>query len=211
LELKEYHMKRLTLFATAMLAVSTLACQAMAVDIVNRKSGKPAQGDITAIAQQSVSVKSGIGEMIEVPANDIISVRWGAEPAELNLARSAEDGGNLERALEQLKMSSGNAGTNAAVKTEIEFLTARVNARVALEQDASSLQPRPHNWMASSKHTLTIFDTSMLCSCSGPSNWLLRISLELRHLSASSHEPPGRITRWLLRIRRPNWRFRKVI
>jgi tetratricopeptide (TPR) repeat protein len=132
-------MKRLTLIAVVILTLSALAGSARAVDIVNRKSGKAAQGDITAIAQQSVSVKSGIGKMIEVPANDIISVRWGAEPAELNLARSAEDSGNLARALEQLKISSGNAGTNAAVKTEIEFLTARVNARVALEQDASKL------------------------------------------------------------------------
>ena len=133
-------MKRLTLIAVAMLTLAAVASSARAVDIVNRKSGKAAQGDITAIAQQSVSVKSGIGEMIEVPANDIISVRWGAEPAELNLARSAEDSGNLARALEQLKTSAGNAGTNAAVKTEIEFLTARVNARVALEQDVSKLE-----------------------------------------------------------------------
>ena len=132
-------MKRLTLIAVAMLTLSALASSAGAVDKVNRKSGKVAQGDITEIAQQSVSVKSGIGKMIEVPANDIISVRWGAEPAELNLARSAEDSGDLARALELLKTSSGNAGTNPDVKTEIEFLTARVNARVALEQDASKL------------------------------------------------------------------------
>lgn len=132
-------MKRLSFIAIAMLAASSLVSTAGAVDVVNRKSGKAAQGDITAIAQQSISVKSGIGEMIEVPANDVISVRWGAEPAELNLARSAEDSGNLARALEQLKTSAGNAGTNAAVKTEIEFLTARVTARVGLEQDASKL------------------------------------------------------------------------
>ncbi|NQV27893.1 MAG: tetratricopeptide repeat protein [Rhodopirellula sp.] len=132
-------MKRLTFMAIAMLTASSLASTAGAVDIVNRKSGKPAQGDITAIAQQSVSLKSGVGAMIEVPANDIVSVRWGAEPAELNLARSAEDSGNLVRALEQLKASSATAGTNEAVKTEIEFLTARVNTRVALEQDATKL------------------------------------------------------------------------
>ena len=96
-------MKRLTLIAVAMLTLSALASSARAVDKVNRKSGKVAQGDITEIAQQSVSVKSGIGKMIEVPANDIISVRWGAEPAELNLARSAEDSGDLARALELLR------------------------------------------------------------------------------------------------------------
>ena len=132
-------MKQSILIVMAMLSASVLISSAGAVDIVNRKSGKAAQGDITAIAQQSISLKSGIGEMIEVPANDIISVRWGAEPAELNLARSAEEGGSLARALEQLKVSAGNAGTNAAVKTEIEFLTARVTARVALEEDASKL------------------------------------------------------------------------
>ena len=132
-------MKQLTFFAAALLALSTLASSARAVDIVNRKSGKAAQGDITGLSQQSVSVKSGIGEMIEVPANDIISVRWGAEPADLNLARSAEESGNLTRALDQLKASAANAGPNAAVKTEIEFLTARVTARIALEQDASKL------------------------------------------------------------------------
>jgi tetratricopeptide (TPR) repeat protein len=139
LELKEYHMKRLIFIAIAMLAVSSLVSTVGAVDVVNRKSGKAAQGDITAIAQQSISLKSGIGAMIEVPANDVISVRWGSEPAELNLARSAEEGGNLARALEQLKASAGGAGTNAAIKTEIEFLVARVTARVGLEQDASKL------------------------------------------------------------------------
>ena len=132
-------MKRSIFFVMVMLGSSILASSAGAVDIVNRKSGKAAQGDITAITQQSISLKSGIGEMIEVPANDIVSVRWGAEPAELNLARSAEEGGSLARALEQLKVSAGNAGTNAAVKAEIEFLTARVTARVALEEDASKL------------------------------------------------------------------------
>jgi tetratricopeptide (TPR) repeat protein len=139
MELKEHQMKRLTLIAMAMLALLSLPSSASAVDVVNRKSGKAAQGDITDIAQLTVSVKSGIGKNIEVPANDIISVRWGAEPAELNLARSAEDSGNFTRAMDQLKTSMGKAGTNEAVKTEIEFLTARVSARVALEQDASKL------------------------------------------------------------------------
>jgi tetratricopeptide (TPR) repeat protein len=138
-ELKDHQMNRLIFMAGAMLAASLVVNTSGAVDIITRKSGKTAQGDITAISQESISVKSGIGEMIEVPANDIVSVRWGAEPAELNLARSAEDGDNLDRALEQLKTSSGNAGTNEAVKTEIEFLTARVTSRLALEQDSSKL------------------------------------------------------------------------
>lgn len=133
-------MKRLTVIACTIAAVSMLASSASAIDIVTRKSDKAAQGDITAIAQDSVSVKSGIGTMIEVPANDIVSVRWGAEPAELNLARSAEEGGNLALALEQLVTSAGKAGTNEAIKAEIQFLTARVTARLALEQDASKLE-----------------------------------------------------------------------
>lgn len=133
-------MKRLTLIASAVAAVSVLSGSASAIDIVTRKSDKAAQGDITAIAQTSISVKSGIGTMIEVPANDIVSVRWGAEPPEMNLARSAEDGGNLARALEQLATSAGKAGTNEAIKTEIQFLIARVTARLALEQDATKLE-----------------------------------------------------------------------
>lgn len=133
-------MNRITTFLAALLVASLTGQSAQAIDIVTRKSDKAAQGDITDISQTSVSVKSGIGEMIEVPANDIVSVRWGAEPAAMNLARSAEDGGNLERALEQLKVSSGEAGTNEAVKTEIEFLIARVTARQGLEEDASKLE-----------------------------------------------------------------------
>lgn len=132
-------MKRLIVSAASILAVLTLAAPASAIDIVTRKSDKPAQGDITDIARDAVKVKSGIGTMIDVPANDIVSIRWGAEPPELNLARSAEEGGNLERALEQLKASTAGAGTNEAVKAEIQFLTARVTARTALEQDASKL------------------------------------------------------------------------
>ncbi|MDA0283624.1 MAG: tetratricopeptide repeat protein [Planctomycetota bacterium] len=132
-------MKRLTFIASAILTVFALSGPASAIDIVNRKSDKAAQGDITTISRTSISVKSGIGTMIEVPANDIISVRWGAEPPELNLARAAEDGGNLQRALEQLATSAGGAGTNEAIKAEIQYLVARVTARLALEQDASKL------------------------------------------------------------------------
>lgn len=132
-------MNRIMAFTATVLVASFLVNKTYAIDIVTRKSDKAAQGDITDISQTSVSVKSGIGEMIEVPANDIVSVRWGAEPAALNLARSAEEGGNLARALEQLKISSGEAGANEAVKTEIEFLVARVTARQALEEDSSRL------------------------------------------------------------------------
>ena len=119
--LKGYSMNRLIIIAGAMLTASFVANTSKAIDIVTRKGDKAAQGDITAISQVSISVKSGIGEMIEVPANEIVSVRWGAEPAELNLARSAEEGGNLDRALEQLKISSGNAGTRR-LRLRLNFL-----------------------------------------------------------------------------------------
>ena len=132
-------MKRMIIIAGAMLAVSMLTGSAGAIDRVTRKSDKAAQGDITAITQTSISVKSGVGTMIEVPANDVVSVRWGAEPPELNLARRAEESGDLPRALQQLATSAGNAGTNEAVKTEIEFLIARATARLAMEQDSSKL------------------------------------------------------------------------
>jgi tetratricopeptide (TPR) repeat protein len=122
-----------------MSAVIVMARPAYAIDIITRRSDKAAQGDITEIGRESVKVKSGIGTIIDVPANDIVSIRWGAEPPSMNLARSAEEGGNLPRALEQLAESQSNAGTSTAVKAEIQFLTARVSARIALEQDSSKL------------------------------------------------------------------------
>ena len=132
---------------------------ARAADIVNRKSGRPAAGEVTAMTSEeiTVKVKTPKEELVKVPANDIISVSWNGEPARLGLARGAEAGGKLKQALDayntvlaELKSDSAN------LKAEIEYMIARTTAKQALtepaERDAAIkkldafLTAHPANW-----------------------------------------------------------------
>lgn len=121
---------------TTGIAVLLLTGAALA-DKVNRRSDKAVNGDVTAVARDKVTVKALTGGNVDVPANDVISIEWANEPAELPLARGADDRGDLVRALDLYGKSAGAA--NANVKADVEFLIARTTARMALLGDATKL------------------------------------------------------------------------
>src|SRR3990167_4486855 len=94
-------MKSACVCLTAFVATVAVVVPAAAIDVVNRRSApdKPAQGTISEMTRESVTVKPRLGDPVKVPANDIASIRWDGEPAKLNLARADEDGGRFEKAL----------------------------------------------------------------------------------------------------------------
>lgn len=115
----------------------SIAFEASAADRINRRGDKAVAGDVTAIAKDKITVKPSVGNPVDVPANEVLSVEWGAEASELNLARGAEESGNFERALEFYAKSA--TSTDANVKVDVEFLTARTTATMALQGDATKL------------------------------------------------------------------------
>ena len=110
-----------------------------AVDIVNRKSGRPASGEVTAMTNAEISVKvtTPKDEVVKVPVNDIINVTWNGEPARLALGRGAENGGKFKTALETYTAVLGEVKPDAAnLKAEVEFLVARTTAKQAAAEPA---------------------------------------------------------------------------
>ena len=106
----------------------------LALDVVYRKSTeKPTQGTITRITRDGITVTPKLGKPTTVPTNDIENVRWDGEPAKLNLARSDEKSGRIEKALETYRDVLKQIAPNKSnLKRDVEFLIARATAKLAL-------------------------------------------------------------------------------
>jgi tetratricopeptide (TPR) repeat protein len=113
------------------------ASLATAADFVNRKSGGRAGGTVTGATRTDITVKPSTGEPVTVPANDVASVDWDVAPSEMKLGKGDESNGRFEAALQKFNkaMEDARAG-NELVKTDLEFLIARVTARAALTDPA---------------------------------------------------------------------------
>ena len=111
--------------------------QAQATDIVIKNNKEEVAGTVLSVSATAVEVKA-VPKSKKVPANEIAMVRWKATAA-LNVAVGFERSDKLDKALEAYKKfakSSGGASTN--VKSDVEFLTARVTLKLA-GTDASKL------------------------------------------------------------------------
>lgn len=120
-----------------------VAAPAQALDMVYRRSAsRPTQGTITDDSKTSISVKARLRKTPEVvPVNDIVRVRFDGEPASLNLNRIDEAAGRLKRALDgYVKAFSDSSLSNDRLKTDLEFLIARVTAKLALTDPAQGKQ-----------------------------------------------------------------------
>lgn len=128
-------LRTLLLLVAGSLAVSSAA---RAADIVNRKSGeKRAAGTITGTTKTDITVKPSTGDAVVVPANDVASVEWDAAPSIMKLGRGDENNGKFELALQKFAKAADDLKSgNELVRTDLEFLTARVTARMALTDPA---------------------------------------------------------------------------
>lgn len=116
---------------------SSVAC---AVDVVTRRSDNAQiRGEITKSDVAAVVVKRTNGEEVTIETPDIKSVMFDGEPANLRTARANESSGALDLALEKLTEIDGSySGGNKALKTDLEFLIARVQAKQALIDSAKA-------------------------------------------------------------------------
>lgn len=109
---------------------------AYAIDTVYVDSGTPVSGTITGFSKETVKVQQGSREQ-QVPVNTIVSVNWNTEPTDLKNARSSENAGNFDKAIElyeKVKADSGSLSKEAL--SDVDYLLARTNAKVALNDQA---------------------------------------------------------------------------
>lgn len=130
-------MYRSILTASVLLTALIATRPAGAIDEVIRKSTeKTTKGTVKTVTKELVSLEDSVGKPIEVPANDIVGIKYGSEPPDINLGRGKASAGNLDGALEDF---AKGVGSDDNIKAEIDYLIAHTTARKALEQDASLL------------------------------------------------------------------------
>ena len=144
-------MYRSILTAIALLTAIIVAQSASAFDEVIRKSTeKTSKGTVKSVTKEVVSMEDGVGKTFEVPANDIIGIKYTSEPPDVNLGRGKASAGNFDGALEDFAKASSSDDN---ISAEIDYLVAATIARKALEQDASTLADAAAKLTAfSSKH-----------------------------------------------------------
>jgi TolA-binding protein len=118
----------------AVVVVVATVDSALAVDTVYlRSEDRRVAGEITAVSRESVTVTPKVGDATEVPANDIGRVDWDAQPPSLGLARSKEQAGQYELALEDYRKAQAEAPTdNKHLRADIEWGIASTIGRMAL-------------------------------------------------------------------------------
>jgi tetratricopeptide (TPR) repeat protein len=108
---------------------------AWSADIVFRKGTTTRiGGEFKSQTKEELVLMSGPGNKKEekIPANEVLRVEWDGEPASMKLARSAEERGNLQDALTKYQeVASEVQAAQANLKTDLEFLLARVTAKMA--------------------------------------------------------------------------------
>ncbi len=109
------------------------AAPADAANLFKRGQKAPLIGDITKVTRTEVSIKPKTKEEETVPVNEIVRIKWDDEPATLNLARSDEEGGRLQKAIDNYtRILADLKSTDPNLKADLEYLIHRTNARVAL-------------------------------------------------------------------------------
>lgn len=93
-------------------------------------------GNIQDINKYTIKIKRTGGQEEEVQVNEIEYIRLDGEPAQLNLVRSAINGGRYKDALDTLEKINVES-LKIDVKQEIEYFRAVASARMALGGDGS--------------------------------------------------------------------------
>jgi tetratricopeptide (TPR) repeat protein len=110
---------------------------AQAVDLVKRKTAKAVPGTVTGATKTEVTVKPTKGDPVTIPANDVSAIDWEVAPADMKLGKGDENNGRLESALQRFNKAMDDArASNEFVKADLDFLIARVTARLALTDPA---------------------------------------------------------------------------
>ncbi|MFK7818633.1 MAG: tetratricopeptide repeat protein [Planctomycetaceae bacterium] len=93
-------------------------------------SKKLLRGTLGKMTKDFVELKPRTGAVQKIPSDTIRRIRFNGEKNELNLARSSEESGLLDKALERYTSVVGSL--KPAAKKDTEFLIARTKCRMAL-------------------------------------------------------------------------------
>jgi tetratricopeptide (TPR) repeat protein len=107
-----------------------------AEDAISRRgSNTTLRGDVTSISRTEVVLTGRTNKKeYRVPANEVERIRWGSESAQLSQNRLEERNGQFDKAIEGYQAALKDA-TNENLRTDVEFLLARVTATKALKDE----------------------------------------------------------------------------
>ena len=125
-----YHLKNA--FVRLLTVCSCVTSTWGADQITRLNDGATIRGKFEIFSKTSVVIRQPSDETITISTDDIMEVRFDREPPLLQAARSNERSGSYTSAIQQLqKILSEYTGRDKRVLTEIEFLVARCQARLA--------------------------------------------------------------------------------
>ena len=124
--------------ALALCVAAAWAGGAARADEVELSNGeRPLRGTVASADRGGLSVESPGREPDEVAAADVASVSWDGEPPTLALRRASEARGKLAEALEGYRAAlSDFDAAGPLARSDLEFLIARVQAKLALNDPA---------------------------------------------------------------------------
>lgn len=122
------------------LLVAASALSASADEVARKSSKVPTSGQVLRGTKTEVVVKPTTGAEIVVPIGDVRSIKWDGEDLKLNLARSAENAGQLDKALAEYQRILGEkkTGSNLLAPYDLQFLIARAQAKLAQSDPAKA-------------------------------------------------------------------------
>jgi tetratricopeptide (TPR) repeat protein len=123
----------------SILLMGFVVASASANETINRKRDKAVSGEVTAVSKTDVTIKvtSPKADTLKIPANEIVSIDWTGDAPDLKVARQDENGLRLQKAFDgYLKSQGASKANNPAAKADLEFVIARVTAKMALTDPA---------------------------------------------------------------------------
>lgn len=121
------------------LALCSAGERGWSAETITRKREKPLSGEVVGVSKTEVQVKvkTPKEDTIAVSANDIASIAWTGESADCNVARSDENGGRYQKAIDGYqKALQSSKSPSAFLKADLEFGIARASAKMALTDPA---------------------------------------------------------------------------
>jgi tetratricopeptide (TPR) repeat protein len=118
-------------------AAMSVAQQGDRIEVV-RGTGRNVSGKITQISPYEVSIQASDG-IRQIPADQISKIIFQGQPLEIERARSQMNAGRFDGAIEELQKITA-AVSREEIKQEIEFMTARSNAEIAIRGGSVTAQ-----------------------------------------------------------------------
>lgn len=157
-------MFRFRLIMVVLIVTTGFRGRAAALDSIRTAKGTTINGTVQETSPREVVLKTSNGSVQRLPVNEIESIKFGGEPPQLNVARTAALGGRYEEALRSLeKLAQENKGLERAeVQQELLFLQAYCAARLALagSGDVLAAGKQMHNFVQKYQNSYHFLEAS---------------------------------------------------